>query len=136
MKRAVVTTGMRDLFASDPRSPSKVLRDRLTIPIGVAPGSETSELAAAELRAFVIDERLKVLEWFARQSSPKTRHECAAAVYEGKDSALGSACGRINELIFQRLLEEVGRQGRRATLAITDRGRTVLGWAAKHAGAA
>lgn len=67
-------------------------------------------------------ERRRVLVWFAAQSQPRTRHECADAVYP-YTGGLGSACGRVNDLMVMGWLEEVGRQGKRATLRITDRGR-------------
>jgi hypothetical protein len=90
-------------------------------PAPVAPGSETSALAAEKVDTQA--ELRKVLLWFAAQSEARTRHECADALYSHLGSgAVGPACARINELVTFGCLEEVGRQGKRATLAITGRG--------------
>lgn len=89
------------------------------LPVPVAPGSATSEAASHTVRAQ--RELRRVIVWFAAQSEPRTRHECAAALYP-YDGGIGSACGRINTLLFTGDLEEVGRQGKRATIAITAQG--------------
>ncbi len=86
--------------------------------------SATSEDAADEMdRAGKAKrERRRVLIWYAAQSEPRTRHECAEALYP-QSGGLGSACGRVNELTSLGWLVEVGRKDKRATLSITDRGR-------------
>lgn len=106
----------------------------LRFPAPHAPGSETSR-AAAELVS-VDGECLRCLQWFARQPVPRTRQELAVAIYPpkrpGDVAGLGPACGRVNDLVTLKYLAEVGRQGRRATLAVTDAGRR---WLAKRGAA-
>jgi hypothetical protein len=93
-------------------------------PAPSAPGSASSEDAADELRSSgkLQRERRRVLIWFAAQNQPRTRHECAEALYP-VSGGLGSACGRVNDLIVLGWLAEVGKHGKRATLALTERGR-------------
>jgi hypothetical protein len=92
-----------------------------------APGSASSAEGAASISGDQMQaEMKKVLTWYAAQSEPRTRHECAAVVYQGRESALASTCGRVNALVTLGYLEEVGRQGKRATLSITDAGRRKL----------
>ena len=97
----------------------------------VAPGSESSRDAAEDLEQSgkLQRERRRVLIWFAAQNQPRTRHECAEQLYP-ESGGLGSACGRVNDLVHAGWLHEVGRQGKRATLAITDAGRLRLRGAA------
>lgn len=91
-----------------------------------APGSASSAEAAALLTPEVMHGELRrVLIWFAAQSEPRTRHECAATVYP-YDGGLDSACGRVNALVTLGYLEEIGRSGKRATLSITQAGRRKL----------
>jgi len=96
-----------------------------------APGSETSREAAALVS--VDGECLRCLRWYASQPGPRTRYELAAAVYPvgpGRDvMGIGPACGRTNDLVELGYLEEVGRDGRRATLSVTTKGRA---WLAKR----
>lgn len=94
-----------------------------------AQGSETSR-EAAELVS-VDGECLRCLLWYAKQPGPRTRYELAAAVYPvvigNRDvMGIGNACGRTNDLVELKYLEEVGRNGRRATLAVTSAGRAWL----------
>jgi hypothetical protein len=100
-------------------------------PAPSAPGSATSA-EAAELVS-VDGECLRCLLWFARQAEPRTRQELAMAVYPAKRAGdvpgLGPACGRVVDLVELKYLEECGRQGKRATLRITDAGRR---WLAKR----
>lgn len=100
--------------------------DRIQFPVPVAPGSETSRLAAEQLEKSGKrrKEVTRCLEWFARQTEPRTRNELADALYDGH---LGSACGRVNDLMIVGWVDEVGRQGKRATLVITPSGRKELG---------
>lgn len=99
---------------------------QIRIPAPAAPGSESSAEAAREIDGDAMQREMhKVLTWFAAQSEPRTRHECANVVYP-YDGGLGPACGRINGLVALGCLEEVGRQGRRATLRITSAGRKKL----------
>lgn len=92
-----------------------------------APGSSSSDDAAAELEQSgkLQRERRRVLVWFAAQNQPRTRHECAEQLYP-ESGGLGSACGRVNDLIHAGWLAEVGRQGKRSTIAITASGRARL----------
>lgn len=96
--------------------------------------SATSEDAADDLErsGTAKRERRRVLVWFAAQSEPRTRHELAEALYP-QSGGLGSACGRVNELVTLGWLEEVGRTGKRATLSITHRGREMARLAVKAA---
>jgi hypothetical protein len=102
-------------------------------PAPVAPGSETSR-EAAELVS-VDGECLKCLLWYHRQPGPRTRYDLAIAVYppdptkHRKVAGTGPACGRTNDLVELGYLVEVGRDGRSATLAVTDNGRR---WLAKR----
>lgn len=103
--------------------------DRIGFPAPAAPGSETSRLAAEALdRKNRRREVTRCLEWFARQTAPRTRNELADALYAGH---LGSACGRVNDLMIVGWIEEVGRAGKRATLSITSAGRHELGKAVR-----
>jgi hypothetical protein len=80
-----------------------------------------SEAAADSLDPDTLErECRRVYTWFAAQSVPRTRHECAAALYIGVDGIanLGSACGRVNQLVAHGWLLEVGKQGKRSTLRI------------------
>jgi hypothetical protein len=96
----------------------------IRLPAHRAPGSASSDDAAdlLERTGRAKRERRRVLLWFAGQSEPRTRHECADVLYP-VSGGLGSACGRVNDLMVLGWLEEVGMQGKRATLAITRRGR-------------
>lgn len=85
-----------------------------------APGSETSAEAAELVQ--VDRECAKVLTWFAAQSQPRTRHECAAMVYPDTDHGDTSVCARVDQLKFLKYLAQVGRQGRRSTLIVTTKG--------------
>ena len=92
-----------------------------------APGSSSSAEAAASITGDQMQaEMRRVLLWYAAQSEPRTRHECAAVVYQGRESALASTCGRVNALVTLGYLVEVGRSGKRATLSITTAGRRKL----------
>ncbi len=97
-------------------------------PAPSAPGSETSR-EAAELVS-VDGECLRCLLWFARQALPRTRQELAMAVYPAKRvgdvPGLGPACGRVADLVELKYLAEVGRDGKRSTLAITEAGKRWL----------
>jgi hypothetical protein len=86
--------------------------------------SATSEDSADQLERSgkAKRERRRVLVWFAAQSEPRTRHECAEVLYP-QSGGIGSACGRVAELVTLEWLKEVGRKEKRATLVITDRGR-------------
>lgn len=101
--------------------PSSQLDLRFSVP---SVRSATSEDAADELERAgkAKRERRRVLIWFAAQSEPRTRHECADQLYP-QSGGLGSACGRVAELTSLGWLIEVGRKDKRATLQITDRGR-------------
>jgi hypothetical protein len=96
----------------------------IRLPAHRAPGSASSDESAELLERLgkAKRERRRVLLWFAAQSQPRTRHECADVLYP-VSGGLGSACGRINDLVTLKWLEEVGKQGKRATLQITSRGR-------------
>ena len=108
------------LFAERPSEESRArIPLNLRTPLPVAPGSETSRAAADNVNRRKEIER--VLIWFAAQTEPRTTHECAAVLYP--NTGTGSACPRINELVFLKCLERVGKQGRRATLRITAKGR-------------
>lgn len=105
----------------------------IRVPAPVAPGSETSREAAALVP--IDGESLRCLKWYAEQPGPRTRYDLAVAVYppdekkKRKAAGTGPACGRTNLLVTLGYLEEVGRDGRSATLAVTDRGRV---WLAKR----
>jgi len=90
----------------------------------VAPGSDTSALAGEELdrAGKARKERRRVLLYFAAQSEPRTRHELAEALYP-QTGGIGSACGRVADLMVLGWLAEVGRKDKRSTLAITPSGR-------------
>ncbi len=96
----------------------------IRFPPPVAPGSRSSEEAAGQLERSgkIQRERRRVLIWFAAQSEPRTRHQCADELYP-HSGGLGSACGRVNDLMVMGWLEEFGRQGKRSTLRITAHGR-------------
>jgi hypothetical protein len=111
-------------------------------PAPVAPGSATSEEAAKLVS--VDGECLRCLQWYAGQTGPRTRYDLALAVYPAdpdnpnprkrrRVAGTGPACGRTNDLMELGYLEEVGRDGRSATLAVTERGRV---WLAKRRAAA
>lgn len=89
-----------------------------------APGSSSSEDAADQLERSgkAKRERRRVLIWFASQSEPRTRHELADALYP-QTGGIGSACGRVADLMVLGWIVEVGRKDKRATLAITPTGR-------------
>lgn len=96
--------------------------DQLTIQLDApsAAGSVTSELAADSVQ--VDHECYRVLLYFASQSEPRTRHDCAAVVYAGTDHGVPSVCARVNALVFLKLLVEVGKKGKRSTLIVTTKG--------------
>jgi len=96
--------------------------------------SSTSEDAADQLERSgkAKRERRRVLVWFAAQSEPRTRQECADQLYP-QSGGIGSACGRVNELVCLGWLEEVGRKDKRATISITHRGREMARLAVKAA---
>jgi len=96
--------------------------------------SATSEDAADQLERSgkAKRERRRVLVWFAAQSEPRTRHECADQLYP-QSGGIGSACGRVNELVCLGWLEEVGRKDKRATLSITHSGREMARLATRAA---
>lgn len=77
--------------------------DRVQFPAPAAPGSVTSRRAAASIDAGGKrrKEVTRCLEWFARETVPRTRHELAAALYPS-DGGLGSACARVNDLMICR----------------------------------
>lgn len=84
--------------------------------------NDASEAAADSLSADTLErECRRVYVWFAAQAVPRTRHECAAVLYMGADGIanLGSSTGRINALVGNGWLIEVGKQGKRGTLRIT-----------------
>ncbi len=99
-------------------------------PAHVAPGSETSR-EAAELVS-IDGECLRCLIWYAQQPTPRTRYDLAVAVYppdpkkNRKTAGVGPACGRTNDLVTLGYLVEVGRDGRSATLGVTEKGRAWL----------
>ncbi len=97
----------------------------IRMPVPVAPGSSTSEEAA---EAMTDDKRRRelwrVLTWFAAQSEPRTTHDMAAVLYP--DTGTGSACPRVNELVFRGYLERCGRVGKRSTLRCTYKGYVAL----------
>ena len=96
--------------------------------------SSTSEDAADQLERSgkAKRERRRVLVWFAAQSEPRTRHECAEMLYP-QSGGIGSACGRVAELVTLGWLEEIGRKEKRATLFITHRGREMARLATRAA---
>lgn len=108
------STGTLDLFG----------QIRLEAP-SAAGSASSAEAAAAITPDIMHGELCRVLTWFAAQSEPRTRHECAATVYP-YDGGLGSACGRVNALVTLGYLEEIGRSGKRSTLRITSTGRAKL----------
>lgn len=79
--------------------------------------SETSEASADALTLGQLDrECRRVFAWFAAQTEGRTRHDCADALYHGNT---GSSCARINALVGNGWLREVGRNGKRSTLRVT-----------------
>lgn len=102
--------------------------DRVGFPAPSAPGSETSRRAAEEMdrRGKRRREVTRCLEWFERQGGPRTRHELAAALYPDT-GGIGSACGRVDDLLVCGWIEVIGKDGKRETLQITDAGRKELG---------
>ncbi len=123
-----------DFFASPETPPGTTPTIRTPAP--VAPGSETSEEASKLVP--VDGECLRCLRWYAEQPGPRTRYDLAIAVYPPdekkgrKVAGTGPACGRTNDLVELGYLEEVGRDGRSATLAVTAAGRA---WLARRAAA-
>lgn len=114
-----------DLIIADASLPPTrtVAVGQIAIEAPSAPGSESSRDAAASIsREQMQREQRKVLMWFAAQSNPRTRHELADAIYPGT-GGLGPACARVKALLDLGYLEEVGRSGKRATIAITSKGR-------------
>lgn len=101
--------------------------DRVRFPAPVAPGSATSRRAAEQLEegGRRRKEVTRCLEWFSKQSVPRTRHELADALYP-TTGGLGSACARVNDLMICGWIDVSGRDGKRETLTITDAGRREL----------
>lgn len=116
---------MSEQFALDFLPPRAGDRVRFDAPS--APGSVTSRRAAESINAGGKrrKEVTRCLEWFARQSVPRTRHELAAALYPA-DGGLGSACARVNDLMICGWIDVAGREAKRETLTITPSGRQEL----------
>lgn len=114
-----------DLFTQ----PKPRAGDRVRFPAPSAPGSATSAAAAEELERTGRRQKevTRCLQWFARQAEPRTRNQLAAELYAGH---LGSACGRVADLLTMGWVAETGRVGKRSTLEITETGRRELGEAA------